>query len=285
MATRELEFTNASHFDLHALAALLTDKAREQFAEISWTQPPSLRVGGSLVLPAWTNRQPDWRDEVQPTLRLLGELAFTNGTAFGAKIDLARAQFACSNLVWQLPAATVAQSKTRLEMSGSEDDATKDYRWHVGGAFDPECLRPFLTTSNAARGLGIVRLAVPAQLEADVLGRLNDYDSIGATGRVALTNFTVRGESIDSVDGAFSYTNRVLEFSNPHLWRGAQTMTADPVTLDFNRMLIFFKNGHSTADPAAIARAIGPKTARFWSRIIFCSRRRWSWRAACRCAT
>ena len=92
-------------------------------------------------------------------------------------------------------------------------------------------------------------------------GRLDDYDGIGATGRVALTNFTVRGESIDSVTGEFSYTNRVLEFSNPRLWRGAQTMTADLVTLDFNRRLIFFKNGHSTADPAAITRAIGPKTA------------------------
>jgi len=45
------------------------------------------------------------------------------------------------------------------------------------------------------------------------------------------------------------------------LWRGTQTMTADLVTLDFNRRLISFKNGYSTADPAAIAHAIGPKTA------------------------
>jgi len=262
VATRELGFTNASQFDLHAAAGLLTDKARGRFAEISWTQPPSLRVGGLLVLPAWTNRQPGWRAEVQPTLRLLGELAFTNGAAFGANIDLARAQFSYSNLVWRLPAATVAQSKTRLEISGSEDDATKEYRWHVGGAFDPECLRPFLTAGNAARGLEIVRLAAPAQFEADARGRMDDYDSIGAAGRVALTNFTVRGESFDSVAGSFSYTNRALEFSNPRSWRGAQEMTAGMVTLDFNRKLIFFKNGHSTADPAAIARAIGPKTAR-----------------------
>ena len=261
VATRELGFTNASQFDLHAVAGFLTDKAREQFAKVTWTQPPSLRVGGSLVLPAWTNRQPDWRAEVEPTLRLLGELAVTNCVAFGAQIDLARAQFACSNLLWRLPAATVAQSKTRLEMNGSADDATKEYRLHIGGAFDPECLRAFLTTSNAVRGLGIVRLAVPAQLDADVQGRLGDYDSIGATGRLALTNFTIRGQSFDSVAGAFSYTNRALKFSNPHSWRGVQELSADLVTLDFNRMLIFFKNGHTTADPAAIARAIGPKTA------------------------
>jgi hypothetical protein len=94
-----------------------------------------------------------------------------------------------------------------------------------------------------------------------VWGRLYDYDGIGATGRVALTNFTVRGQSMDSVTAAFSYTNRVLEFSHPDLWREAQTMTADLVTLDFNRRLISFKNGYSTADPAAISSAIGPKTA------------------------
>jgi hypothetical protein len=261
VATREFGFTNASRFDLHAVVALLTDKTRERLAEFSWTQPPWLRAGGSLVLPAWTNRQPDWRGEVQPTIRLLGELAFTNGVAFGANIDSADARFAYSNLVWQVPALALAQSRTRLEISGSEDDATKDYRWHVGGAFDPAAVRPFLTASNAVRGFEIVQFTEPARLDADVWGRLYDYDGIGATGRVALTNFTVRGESMDSVTGAFSYTNRALEFSHLDLWRGAQTMTADLITLDFNRRLISFKNGHSTADPAAISRAIGPKTA------------------------
>jgi len=261
VATREFDFTNASRFDLHAIAALLTDKTRERLAEISWAQPPSLRVGGSLTLPAWTDRQPDWRDQVQPTIQLLGELAFTNASAFGANIDSADARFAYSNLVWRLPAVKVAQSKTRLEISGSEEDATKDYRWHISGAFDPAAARPFLTASNAVRGFGIVQFTEPVQLDADVCGRLYDYDALGATGRVALTNFTVRGVSMDSVTGAFSYTNRALEFSHLVLWRGTQTMTADLVTLDFNQKLILFKNGYSTADPAAIAHAIGPKTA------------------------
>jgi hypothetical protein len=97
-----------------------------------------------------------------------------------------------------------------------------------------------------------------------VRGRLYDYDSIVARGRVALTNFTVRGQAMDSVAGELFYTNRVLAFSHPQLWRanGSQTMTADKVTLDFNRRLIFFTNGFSTADPVAVTRAIGPKTAK-----------------------
>ena len=241
---------------------MLTEKTRERLAEFSWTQPPWLRVGGSLILPAWTNRQPDWRDDVQPTTGLAGELAFTNGTAFGAKIDSASTHFAYSNLTWRLPDLAIARAKTRLELEGGEDDATKDYRWHIRGAFDPNTLRPFLTASNAARGFSHFTFNQPAALDLEARGRLYDYDSIAAAGRAALTNFAVYGQPADSVVSEFQYSNRVVEFFSPRLSRagGTQTMTADRITLDLNTQLIWFVNGVSTADPETVARAIGPKT-------------------------
>jgi len=261
VATRAFTFTNSSCLDVHAVAALLTEKTRERLAEFSWTQPPWFRAGGSLILPVWTNRQLNWRDEVQPTVRLDGWLAFTNGTAFGAKIDSACTHFAYSNLAWQLPDLAVAQAKTRLELGGGEDDATKNYHWHIRGAFDLETLRPFLTASNAARGLGHFKFTEPAALDLEVRGRLYDYDSIEAAGRAALTNFTIRGQAADSVVSRFHYTNRVVEFFSPRLERagGTQTMTADKITLDLNTQRIWFTNGLGTADPEAVARAIGPK--------------------------
>jgi AsmA-like C-terminal region len=260
VATREFSFTNDAHFDVHAVAALLSAKTRERLAEFSWTQPPSLQAAGSLVLPAWTNQHPDWRGEVQPTIRLNGKLALTNASMDGVAVDSARTHFIYSNLVWHLPDLALAQSRTRLRVNGQEDDGTKEYRWRVRGAFDPASLRPSLTTSNAARGLSHLTWAEPVHLDAEISGRLYDYDSITATGRVALTNFTVRGQHADSVTGEFSYTNRVLVFSHPRLWRGAQTMTADTITLEFDTKLIRFKNGFSTAEPESVARAIGPKT-------------------------
>jgi hypothetical protein len=264
VATREFSFTNSSCLDVHAVAALLTEKTRERLAEFSWTQPPWLRAGGSLILPAWTNRQPDWRGEVQSTVRLGGELAFTNGTAFGAKIDAAGTHFGYSNLVWQLPDLAIAQAKTRLELEGGEDDATKHYRWHIRGAFDPETLRPFLTASNTARGLDHFKFTGPAAVDFEARGRLYDYGSIEAAGRAALTNFAIRGQTADSVVSGFQYSNRVVEFFGPRLRRagGTQTMTADKVMLDFNAQRIWFVNGLGTADPEAVARAIGPKTGR-----------------------
>ncbi len=264
VATREFTFTNSSCFDVHAVAALLTEKTRERLAEFSWTQPPLVRAGGVLILPAWTNRQLDWRVEVQPTIRLDGELAFTNGTAFGAKIDSTCTHFHYSNLVWRLPDLAIAQAKTRLELEGGEDDATKSYRWHMRGAFDPETLRPFLTASNAVRGFSHFTSTGPATLDLDMRGRLYDYASIEAAGRAALTNFAIRGQAADGVVSGFQYSNRVVELFSPRLWRagGTQTMTADKVTLDFNAQRIWFVNGLGTADPGVVARAIGPKTAR-----------------------
>lgn len=260
VATREFSFTNDARFDIHAVAALLSEKTRARLAEFSWQQPPWLRAAGSLILPAWTNRQPDLRAEVQPTIRLDGELALSNAAMNRIAFDFARAHFSYSNLVWQLPDLALAQGQTRLAVSGEENDRTREYRWRVRGAFAAATLRPLLTASNAVRGFSHFTFAEPLHLDAEIAGRLYDYDSIGGGGRAALTNFTVRGEAVDSVIGEFAYTNRVLVFFHPRLWRGAQTMTADAIRLDFNARLISFTNGFSTADPAAMARAIGPRT-------------------------
>jgi hypothetical protein len=262
VATRELTFINSACFDFHSIAALLTEKTCERLVEIAWGRLPSLQVSGSLVLPAWTNRQPDWRGEVQPTIQLTGALAITNGIFEGAPFDLAHTHFSYSHLIWQLPDFAIAQAKTRLEFNGSEDDSTKNYQWRIRGAFDPTVIRPFLMASNAAHGFEIVKFTEPLTLDVKVDGRLYDYDSIDASGRVALTNFTVRGQSIGSVAGGLYYSNRVLKFFNPRLWRenGTQTMVAEEVTLDFHTLRIYFTNGFSTTDPEVIARAIGPKT-------------------------
>ena len=76
---------------------------------------------------------------------------------------------------------------------------------------------------------------------------------------MALTNFTIRGETVGSVESEFRYTNRFLEFFQPRLQTGAQRMTADGIAVDFNAWRIYFTNGFSTADPRAVARAIGRK--------------------------
>jgi hypothetical protein len=262
VGTREFTFTNSSCFDPRAIAALLTEKTQDWLAQFSWTQPPALQAGGSLILPAWTSHQPDWRDAVQPTVRLAGEFIVTNGVFRGVTVDLARGHFSYSNLVWRLPDLVVTRPEGALALAGNENDSTRNYHWHVRGVLNPEAIQPLLTTSHAERSLKLFTFTKPLFLDADVRGRLHDYDSIGAAGRMALTNFTIRGETVGSVESTFRYTNRFLEFFQPHLQTGAQTMTADGIAVDFNLWRIYFTNGFSTADPGVVTRAIGPKVGK-----------------------
>jgi hypothetical protein len=59
-----------------------------------------------------------------------------------------------------------------------------------------------------------------------------------------------------------NYTNRVLGLLHPLMHTGVQMATADSVTLDFNRRIIYFTNVFSVADVMPVARAIGPKTGK-----------------------
>ncbi len=265
--TRWLTFTNQSDFDLHTLDALLTEKTRARISEFVWRHPPFLQGAGALQLPPWTDPQPDWRALVQPTIQLAGEFAFTNATILGCSIDAARAHFTYTNLVWNVTGMKFVEANTRLELAGDEDDRTKEFQWHVQGQIDPAAADPFLKSDRARRGFNIVSFTEPVALDLHARGRLYDLDSLSVEGRVAATNFMVRAQPVDSVAASLFYTNRILEFFNPVLWRArsSQTMTADRVTLDFNRKLICFTNGFSTAEPQVVGNAIGPKTAKIMS--------------------
>jgi len=265
VGTRELSFTNQSTFDLHAVAALLTEKTRERLAEIAWTAPPTLRASGALVLPAWTNSDADWHDDVEPSVRLHGELAFTNAVADDlVPLDSARTHFSYENLIWQLPDLELVQGRTKLALSIEESEATKNFQCAITGRVDADAGRSFLTTSNAQRGFGLLTFHEPLALNLNVSGNLRDFAQLSATGRVAVTNFAVRGETFESVAADLVYTNLVVDFLQPQMLRagGSQTMTADAVALDFNARMIFFTNGFSTTAPLVVCRAIGPKTAR-----------------------
>lgn len=261
--TRELHFTNASSFDLSAALTLLPDKMREKLADLSWGQPPQVRLGGSLILPDWTNQPPDWAGFVRRNVRLDGELEFADLTLRGAPFRTAKTHFSYANRVWRLPDAQLIQGKTWLVFDGGGDET--NYQGRIWGTFDPETIRPLLTSSNGVHVLELFKFSQALTLDLKFAGRTRDYDSIVARGSLALTNFALRDQAMDSVAGTFYYTNRLLEFPSPCLMRGGgtQQLTAEKVVVDLRTRLVHITKGFSTADPLAIARAIGPKTGKF----------------------
>jgi hypothetical protein len=268
VATREARFELASDFDVRKIAPLLTAAGRAWLGKYSWTAPPRLAGRGSLVLPAWTNRHPDWRAEVRPTLRLAGEVFVTNGAYLGLPVDWAHTHFTYSNLIWHLPDLEIGRPEGGLRLEHLARDDTKDFYWRIHSTVDVRAVRPLLAPDEQ-RGLDLVAFTQPPVIDGEVRGRGHEPDRLGFAGRVTMTNFAVRGEAASYVETAVRYTNRWLEFLDPRLRRGPQTLSASGIAVDFNAQRIYFTNGFSTAEPLVVARAIGPKIGRTLEPYVF----------------
>lgn len=264
VASRRVSFKFNSSCDPRALAMLLTGKIREHLSEISWTKPPRLAAAGSLVLADWTNRAPDWRRDVGPTVRLHGDLAFENAVVAGvARVDSARTHFDYANLIWTLPDLHLTQGHTWLDVAGEENEADKSFRCMAGGKLDVASVRPFLTSSNAVQGFEHLSFREPVAIALDATGNLENFSSLSATGRLTATDFAIRGQRVESLSSALTYTNLTVEFLGPQLSRakGTQTFTAEKATLDIAGQKLYLRHGRGRVSPYAVAEAIGPKTA------------------------
>ena len=261
VATRALRLSFTSKVDPHALKPALSEDLRKALDAASWPQPPELKGDVTLVLPAWTNREPNWRAEVQPTLRLQGEVKLERGGAYReVEVSGLQSQVEYSNGVWRLPELTVLRPEGTLDAALEGDEQTGDFHARVSSTLDPKFLRPLLDAEQQ-RGLDLLGLTEPPIIGAEVWGHGQELERVGVKGRVALTNFTFRGETASALQMEVQYTNRLLQFISPRIQRGAQRMGADGVAADFVAQLVFLTNGFSTGEPMVVARAIGTNVA------------------------
>lgn len=261
VASRIVSFNMTSDFDAQKISPMLTFQARNWLTNYTWNNAPQVSASGSLVLPVavWTNRHPDWLGETRPSLRLDGQFHVADGAFRGVHALTADSHFIYSNMCWCLPDLVAMRPEGNLYLFHLNNDRTKQFYYRFASTIDPHALRPFVPP-NQQRGFDMFHITEPPLVEGEVWGRWHYPDEIHATARVTATNFTVRGESVDDFESEVDYTNRVLTFIKPHLRRaGTQEMTATGASLAFDERRIFVTNGFSTADPMAVARAIGPQ--------------------------
>jgi hypothetical protein len=237
IAARVLTFTNDSNFDPHLLANWLTQKARARLADILWTQAPTLQVGGSLALPAWTNDAADWPDEIAPTVKLNGELAFTNAVADGATLDFLRTHFSYAKQFWNLSGFQLVQGRTHLQFDGDANETTQNFNGHLRGELEAASARPFLTASNLVENFNRFAFQEPLALDVTVRGNWRDWNSLGVTGSAALTNFSVKLPpsnhlAVDFLRTHFNYTNQFWNLSALELAQGKTRLQFDGETSD-----------------------------------------------------
>jgi hypothetical protein len=262
VATRAVNASLASDFDSQRISPLLTEGGRRWLADFAWEKPPRLKADLSFTLPAWTNRQPDWQAELQPGLALQGEFNFERGGAYRqVHATTARSHVIYSNLCLDLPDLTLTRPEGGVAAVHHADGRTGKFYWRIASTVDPRCLRPLLDKQQQ-QGFDLVSFTQPPVLQAEIWGRAHEPELIGIKARVALTNFTFRGEAAGGLQTAMQYTNKLLQFFEPHVQCGTGQASADGVAADFKAQFVYLTNGFSTAEPMVIARAIGPHIAR-----------------------
>jgi len=255
VAQRRLVITNDSNFDPHLLAEWLTEKARTQLQDIMWTQPPRLRFDAALTLPPWTNFPQNWREAVAPTVRLNGELAFTNAVAGGRTLDFLRTKFSYENQYWKLASLEVAQGRTRLQFDGDADETAHDFNGHLRGTLEAATARPFLTASNLALYFNRFSFYDPLALDVGVQGNWRDWKTLVVAGSIAATNFSLatlppNHLDIDYLRTGISYTNQSWQISGLELAQGRTRMSAEAQTIGATGE--FLGSLHGTFDAATI---------------------------------
>ncbi len=261
VATRVLHLGIASGIDPHWLAPLFQPEMQTWLAKCSWEQPPAVTLDAIVTLPPWVNPATNWHEEALTSMKLAGDFNFAHGGAFEAvSFSSASSHFSCSNLYLTMPDLTVTRPEGRIKVALSAEHSSQEYFVHLQSTVDPNFLRPLFPT-NKQTAFNLFAFTQPPDLDFEIHGRGQDPDRLGAKGRVALTNFTFRGETVSSVQAAVEYTNRVLLVSHPHLRRTVGELSADAVAINFAQDRIYITNGYSTTDPMVVARAIGPHIA------------------------
>ncbi len=256
--TRRLDATFKSDFDLRHAMPLLTASGQHWLGQFAWDHPPRVAAQVHLRLPAWTNASPAWSEEVLPSIWLTGHFQGSGGAFRGLNVTGAESHFAYSNLVWSLPDLAVTRPEGRVDLAYAGNIQTHDYHWRIRSLIDLQSLRPLLDPP-AQKVLDQLRVAAPPLIEGQVWGRWFAPETIGATIRVAATNFVVRGEAAEELQANVDYTNLFVRVTGLRLRRDGREVTAEALGFDVESQTIFFTNVVGNIDALAVTRAIGPK--------------------------
>lgn len=253
---RELLLDLRSEADPREVAALVSTNAARFLTHVTWTVPPRLEARGRVVLPAWTNRQPDWRGEVLPSVSARGRCRVGEGAFRALAFNAVETAFEFTNQVWRLPDLKLVLPEGDLEAAGFYAMSNGEFGGKVASRLDPKVVKGLLTSPKAQRALDYFQFTTPPRVEASVTGNARDLDRLGAAATVVMSNLTFRGEAVRHVQTGFRYTNQVLTFLEPRMVRDEGQAGAPGITIDLAAQKLFLTNVQGTLDPQAVARVI-----------------------------
>lgn len=245
-------------FDLHAIDPFLGPRSLENFRRYQWRQPPWFQARASAILPAWTDRHPDWDATVKPTLRVDGRFRVDHGSFKGIPFDHAESSLRFDGAYWRLPDLRTRRPEGSQEIAVEYHDDTREYRIDASGIVHPPVLEPVLG-EKSAEVLRLFEFEAPAAARVSVWGPWTEGDRQSVVGTFEATNVVFRGQRFDQVTTRMVYTNRFLVGTPVHLVRDGRHLHAEGVGYSFAEDRLWLTNTVSTIDPAVVAAAISPE--------------------------
>ena len=265
--TRRLSVQATSSAHPSGVIPVLTPAGQRWLGQFSWptNQAPRIAAQLGLVLPPWTNRNPDWRGTVLPTVTIAGS---ATGGAFGFRGitgDSAKGAFTYTNRMWRIPGMTVVRPEGQVVFDYQGHEVTQDYRFQITSGVDPKIVQPLIAEPGAQRVFNDLKFGQPPQIQGEIRGRWFSPELTTVQVEIAATNVTYRGEHLDSARAKLGYSNRFLSVGEARCRDGAQWVSVDGFAFDAAAGLISFTNAVSVFDPWRLTRLIGPITHRTMS--------------------
>ena len=261
VATRRAAATAQFDFDVYRIQHLLDTNTQRELARFTFNALPKARASVAVVLPEWTNRVPDWK-AVGDSVTLAAHVDSPGGAYRNATYLEANTELTLTNGVLRLPNLWARRPEGEIRLAYTVNPRTRQYHWAGRANVFPHAIEPLLERPEDKRILTNFTFTVPPIVEGEVWGRWRAREETGFRARVTATNFVLRGEPVDEFSGSVGFTNELFAISEVRARRGAGVITAPDVRIDARRQRLWVTNAHSTFDPYAFTRIIGPQTAK-----------------------
>ena len=261
VSTRAASASGRFDFDVYRIQHLLDANTQRELSRFTFNALPKARASVAVVLPSWTNRAPDWK-AVGDSVTLAAHVdspggAYRGGTYLEASTDLT-----LTNGVLRLPNLWARRPEGEVHLAYTVNPRSREYHWAGRANVFPHAIEPLLDRVEAKRILTNFTFTVPPQVEGEVWGCWGARQDVGFRATATATNFVLRGEQVDEFSGRVVFTNELYAISDVHARRGAGVITAPDVRIDARLQRLWVTNAHSTFDPYAFTRIIGPQTAK-----------------------
>lgn len=261
VATRRVAATGQFDFDVYRIQHLLDTNTQRELSRFAFTVPPKATASVAAVLPVWTNRAPDWK-AVGNSVSLAAHVDSSAGSYRGATFLEANTDLALTNGVLRLPNLWARRPEGEVRLAYTVSPRTRGYHWAGRANVFPHAIEPLLERPEEKRILTNFTFTVPPVIEGEIWGRWRAREETGFRATVAVTNFVLRGEQVDAFSGSVGFTNELFAISDVRARRGDGVIIAPDVRIDARLQRLWVTNAHSTFDPYAFTRIIGPQTAK-----------------------